>query len=191
MTKTRKFHGSGTWTPEADELLAANLGMLHATGVASKINSILGSSFTGCAIEARAFKLGLDGRDCQGLLTISEAARQLNVNMGTLWHYVNSKDIPTTGKGRFTFLTEDGFRQVQKWYRAPPVPSIPSSEAARRLGYHPASIRQQWREKKIPGHAFGGRLLIPLVEVERREREQRGQQFIGEKSTQNREREVP
>lgn len=170
----------GRWTKAADEALMANYGEYLQATVANKINALLGTRFTKQAIDARAGQLGLSSYDCQGYLTISQAARQLNIERSMLHKYIISHKLKVTGHGHASFVTEETWRLVQEFYTIPPVATVTTLEAARRLHYSRESIIDQIKVGKLKAWKRGQQWRVSLADVERLERIQQGRTYIGD-----------
>lgn len=172
----------GDWTPDADEILVSNYGRWLPQNVANKINSRLGTRFTGKAVRGRATALGIDAASCQGLLTLTEAARQVGTDQSNLRKYIVKHGLETDGKGFFCYLTEKTWQIIKD--RFPPLPEecISTAEAARRLNYHQTTLTWQARKQRIPAYKRGDAWMIPVAEVERLERIQQGATIIGDLS---------
>lgn len=174
--KVNRLYG-GRWedNPAADEILYGNYGTMKAKFVANRINKELGTKFTEKAIYDRASYLGINAADCQGLLSISEGARQLGICRTTLFHYVERNKLETLGRGYLTFLTEDTWRICRAAFPEIPEPWITPKEAGDRLGFAGNTIVKNYIcKKKLRGYKFGGLWRVALADVERMERQQKG-----------------
>lgn len=171
----------GRWDdPEKDELLTSLYGTINAGHIANRLNSKFGTRFTGGAVYERAWELGLNASDCQGLLTITQAARELGITDTRLCRFLARTKLPTIGRGKFTFLTEETWAAAQVEYPPLPEACVSAPEAARRLNFTLHAINKMTRRKALRGHKVGRLWFIPLVDVERMEREQRGARRIGD-----------
>jgi excisionase family DNA binding protein len=180
MTRAYTFKGRNAWTPEADELLVSLWGMFTASATASKMNAKLGTRFSDRALVSRAQKLGLNGQDCQGYVTIADAARELGVRMPRVWKYVQAKKIPTTGRGRWCFLNEAAMATLRAAFPPIPVPTVTVTQAAARLHFRELTIRRKVVRGELRGYRQGDRILVALADIERLERIQRGGGLIGD-----------
>lgn len=164
----------GRWTKEADEILVGTYGAWFPATVAKRINTALGTRFTRVAVESRACQLGIPGKDCQGLLTVSEAARQLGILRSQLHKYIAAHELELMGHGHFRHLTDKTWRVVQEVYAIPPEPCITTTEAARRLHYTRDSIVDKIESGKVKAWKRGQQWRVSLADVERLEQIQRG-----------------
>lgn len=173
--KMRPQYG-GLWTREIDEFLYASYGTLTAEHLATRINTEFDTKFTAKAVLARAQQdLALDGRDCQGFLTVTEAARQLKTDPSGLLKFINKHKLPLQGKGKYRYLTDDTWRVVQSCYTPPPEPCIGPAEAATRLNYTLQNIHKMFKRRgMIRAYRVGNFWQLSLADVERLEREQKG-----------------
>lgn len=170
----------GKWTKEADTILIDNFSMWLPENVANRINATLGTKFTGIAVAERASQLGLSAVDCQGLVTITDAARQVGICRSALWRFIDRYKLETVGRGHFTFLAEKTWQAIQERYKTPPEPTIGTVEAARRLKYERVTVTEYAEVGKIRAYKFGNRWRISLADVEWLERIQQGRPLIGD-----------
>jgi hypothetical protein len=135
--KGQKRLVGGRWedNPEMDEVLYANYGKITAQPLANRINSIFNTTFTATAIHNRAFDLGIKAADNQDLLTISQAAKELGINPSAISKFITKHQLSTSGRGKYTYLTDDTWRVVQAEWPIIAEPCISAREASRRLNY--------------------------------------------------------
>lgn len=169
-------HYGGLWTREMDEAVYASYGTLFPQHLANRINTEFGTAFTAKAVLARAqIDLGLDGRDSQGLLTVTEAARQLQADPSGLLKFINKHGLQLIGKGKYRYLTDETWRAVQASYTQPPEPCIGMTEATSRLNYSTQNLIKSFIKKgRIRAYKVGNFWRLSLADVERLEREQKG-----------------
>lgn len=169
----------GIWNKERDEVVYANYGTMTAEHLAARINSLFGTNFTFKAINQRANDLGIDARDCQGMLTITDAARELGIDYSALSKFIIRHNLSTVGKGKSRYLTDDTWRVAQATWPPTPEPWVSVVEAGRRLNFAECTIwRCYIKTGKLKAYRFGKLWRVSLSDLERMEREQRGGKYL-------------
>lgn len=169
------------FTPEVLDDLIALYGVLSRAEVAARLSKKYGRKFTEYSIGVAANKRGITRSTAQPYVTVAQAADELGVSMPTLLHYCQRNGLKLIGRGvHVRYLADETWTHVQEAFKAPPVPTVGTGEAARRLHYTVAAIQQSIKRGKVTAYRFGGRWRVPLAWVEQQERAQRGARFIGE-----------
>lgn len=175
----RLFGGRWEDNLEMDEVLYANYGKMTAEHLATRINTKFDTTFTAKAIHNRAFDLGVKAADNQDLLTIAQAAKELGINPSAISKFITKHQLSTSGRGKYTYLSDDTWRVVQAEWPIITEPCISAREASRRLNYEETTLhKHHLKTGTIRAYRHGRRWKVPVAEVERMEREQRGEKYL-------------
>ncbi|MDD5305629.1 MAG: hypothetical protein PHS14_21220 [Elusimicrobia bacterium] len=177
----KKRSGPTKWTPPVIESLYQLWGMYTAEKVAARLTTTYGKTFTPWACMQRACLLGLSCETAQPYVSMADGARELGIGYRRLLRHCHKNKLKLVGMGYLTYLSDEAWATVQADFKTPLEPTLGVTATAARLNYTVSAISVNVRLGRMRGYKFGGRWLIPLAEVERIEREQRGARFIGQK----------
>lgn len=125
------------WTPETEDRLAALYGMYKPEHIAGMLSKETCHTFTRAAVIQQATqKLGIDTMTAQGLISISDAARELGVAVTTVHATVTKyKKLKAekTRSGYCRYVTDETMDYLRLYYAQPPEPTITLQQAADRL----------------------------------------------------------
>jgi len=171
----------GRWSILADEILHSNYGKYTAVETARRINQRCGTSFTADAVYERAVVLGVSASDCQGQLTVAEAARRVGLERDILARYLVQHDLETTRVDYHRFLTDKTWQIVQEVY--PVLDSakwMSTIDAGKRMHYGRHTIVKLIRSNQLTACKRASFWYVLRSDVERLERIQQGRALIGD-----------
>lgn len=158
------------WAAEAEEMIEDLYGRLTVKAIAARINKTLGANYTPRAVWKKANRMGLDYRDAQGFMTISETARQLGVPKKTIMRGITLLGITPMGRSpRARFLRDADVEQLRAKYARPAVPTVSTAEAAKALGVSPATVANLIKRGQLRAHRAGKLWLVEAAQLERRD----------------------
>lgn len=158
------------WTPETEDRLAAMYGMYKPAQIASMLSNETGHTFTSSAIVYHATTiLGIDAASAQGRINISDAARELGVNVGTLHALITKRKllVERTRSGYCRYLTVKTWEFLQAYYAKPPEPTITLQEAADLLKCGLTWTYTRVRAGKLKAWKQGGNWRVSSQDTER------------------------
>jgi excisionase family DNA binding protein len=149
-----------TWPEPATEYLHQNYGLYTARAIASKLRGLYGMKVSVDAVQEKARVEGLKASDAQGLLNFTDAAKELELSLSTLWNHVRRHGLKVEGHGRYKYLPEAVFKHLQEVYRKPPEPTVSIPEASRKLAYSPREVGRMIDAGKLRAYRYGDRWRV-------------------------------
>jgi hypothetical protein len=153
------------WGDEAVEMLYQYYGIYLQDTIASIINKKLGTAYTIGAIDQKAKRLGIKGRTAQGDRLLADAARELNVHVGTLKNYMRHHGMKPYGHGHFRYVKHEDFARCRVGFAAPPEPCVTVARAAELLCYSKNQVRRMMRNNTLATFAHGNYLLVSYASI--------------------------
>jgi len=166
------------WTREMDDMVYDYYGTHTAAEIASRIKARFGANVSVNSVHKRANALGIDREVATGDLTVPDAARLLKMGRTRAFNLVRRLGLKTYGKASARYLPEAEFKKLEAYWAAENPNGLPErvmllSQAAKRLHFDPQTLRRAIKEGRMRGYLRDRRFWIPVIEVERIEREQR------------------
>lgn len=137
------------WPEEHEKVLAEMYGTYTAEAIAARLFREFGTTYTEMAVWRKSDKLGLHYTDAQGLLTIREAARQLDVCHKNVLRWLAKLGIKATGRSPAAkFLDEKAMERLRAAL-VPTVPTVSVREAGLLLGLEGQTVTLRCKAGKL------------------------------------------
>lgn len=155
------------WPPDAVEVLHSLWGKKTPEVIAAKLRRDYGAGVTPMAVRMKAHREGLDYRDAQGDLTLTDAACELGLSVAGMYDAMRVVGVKPYGNGKGRFITQEDLAALKKRYPPAPWPTVSTADAAMRLKIHPDTVLWHIEAGNLTGHRFGQRWLVKTADVER------------------------
>lgn len=155
------------WPEEAIERLHQLYGVYSVEEVTNRLNREFSRAWTPLAVWKKADREGLKVVDAQGLLTLSETARQLGVPKKNVLRWVKRLGIKPTGRSVVQYIEDRDVERLRAAIGRPSADTVSTLEAARLLGVCQATVLKRIRLGNLRAFRIGKLWRVDASQLQR------------------------